>query len=159
MLQTTHRGTLACDSVGQPGDPDQAWLTLAGFIRASVVSWRAGCLASQHRLGNRETGPLASPHPAGLLTWDWDQTSLPSYWVGHNKSQGESDLCDEGGAADLHCKWAWMWAGVKTGTQFYISLTHVHRKPEWKAQLQHLTNSKSLSVVRLWGFKGEGGFI
>ena len=58
-------------------------------------------------------------------------------------------------------------AGPVMGSEswVYVTQTPVAFQPEipgnqsGKPSSQHLTSSKSLSVVRLWGFKAEGGFI
>ena len=48
--------------------------------------------------------------------------------------------------------------GEKLALFLHQSNTHTGNQ-SGKPSSQHLTSSKSLSVVRLWGFKAEGGFI
>ena len=114
----------------------------------ATVGWATG-----------ETGPRASPHPADLLTWDWDQTSLPSYWVGHSKSQGELRFQAQGRSCRLTLQMGMdVGRGEKLALFLHQSNTHTGNQ-SGKPSSQHLTGSKSLSVVGLWGFEGEGGFI
>lgn len=123
-----------------------------------MVSWRAGRLATVG-WATGETGPRASPHPADLLTWDWDQTSLPSYWVGHSKSQGELRFQAQGRSCRLTLQMGMdVGRGEKLALFLHQSNTHTGNQ-SGKPSSQHLTGSKSLSVVGLWGFEGEGGFI
>ena len=100
-----------------------------------------------------ETGPRASPYPAGLLTWDWDQTSLPSYWVGHSKSQGELRFQARGRSCRLTLQMGMdVGRGEKLALFLHQSNTHTGNQ-SGKPSSQHLTSFKSLSVVGL-GFRG-----
>ena len=118
--------TVACDSVGQPGDPDQAWLISAGFIRhlwsvGGLAGWPAWA-GQQGRLGHR------SLHIQQACSRGTGARHPFPHWVGHSKSQGELRFQARGRSCRLTSKMGKGMVGVKHWHYFYISLTHTHTK-------------------------------